>query len=424
MNLRVFQSDKGDCLLLSGKDGTNVLVDGGMRSSFNEHVAPELSGLEKLDLVYVSHIDRDHISGVLQLMQDLLDWRVFDFQRGSGNDHVKEPRHPRPPKVERLWHNAFHDQVEDNAGEIEDALAASAAILEGAAELSGVARLQRDIATSIKEGIELSKRVDPKLLGIPVNHEFGDRLAMVRDEPQRIEIGSIEFTVIGPFEEDLEKLRRDWNRWVGANAAEIERLREKMKRDAGRLASGDVGEFRDAIVERALELAASEASGLGDRDSVTVPNLASLMLLAKEDGRTVLLTGDGSHVDILKGLEAAGELDDDGRIHVNVLKIQHHGSEHNIDEEFCRRVTADHYVWCANGDDENPDERAVQAVLDAREGDGFKLWFNCSEEAARRSGDPDHMKLVEDTVTRAAAAGDGRVEFAFLDEEHFADVPV
>ncbi len=424
MNLRVFQSDKGDCLLLSGKDGTNVLVDGGMRSSFNEHVAPELSALEKLDLVYVSHIDRDHISGVLQLMQDLLDWRVFDFQRDSGNDHVKEPRHPRPPEVERLWHNAFHDQVEDNAGAIEDALAASAAILEGAAELSDAARLQRDVATSIKEGIELSKRVDPRLLGIPVNHEFGDKLAMVRDEPQRIEIGSIEFTVIGPFEDDLEKLRKDWNKWVSENGPEIKRLREKMERDADRLATGDVDEFRDAVVERALELAASEASGLGDRNSVTVPNLASLMLLAKENGKTVLLTGDGSHVDIIKGLEAAGELDGDGHIHVDVLKIQHHGSEHNIDEDFCMRVTADHYVWCANGDDENPDERAIQAVLDARKGDSFKMWFNCSEEAAKRSGDPEHMKLVEDRVTDAAAASDGRVKFAFMHDEHFVDVPV
>jgi beta-lactamase superfamily II metal-dependent hydrolase len=424
VKLRVFQSDKGDCLLLSGDDDTHVLVDGGMKSSFNEHVAPELSALPKLDLVYVSHIDRDHISGVLQLMEDLLAWRVFDFQRDSGNDHVKEPSHPRPPKVERLWHNAFHDQLEDNTGAIEDALAASAAILEGAEELSDVARLQRDVATSIKEGIELSKRVDPKLLDIKVNAEFDDKLAMVRDKPQRIEIGSIEFTVIGPFKEDLEKLRDDWNEWVEANGPEVKRLREKMERDADRLATGDVGDFRDAVVERALELAASEASGLGDRNSVTTPNLASLMLLAKEGGKTVLLTGDGSHVDILKGLEAAGELDDDGHIHVDVLKIQHHGSEHNIDEDFCRRVTADHYVWCANGDDENPDERAVQAVLDAREGDSFHLWFNCSEAAAKRSGDPDHMKLVEDKVKAAAAASEGRVEFVFLDEEHFVEVAV
>ncbi len=39
MKLRVFQSDKGDCLLITSSDGKNVLVDGGMASSYNEHVA-------------------------------------------------------------------------------------------------------------------------------------------------------------------------------------------------------------------------------------------------------------------------------------------------------------------------------------------------------------------------------------------------
>ena len=85
MKIRVFQSDKGDCLLLTSSSGKNrVLVDGGMSSSYTKHVAPALTKLEaakaKLDVVYVSHIDDDHISGVLQLMNDLMDWRVFDFQ--------------------------------------------------------------------------------------------------------------------------------------------------------------------------------------------------------------------------------------------------------------------------------------------------------------------------------------------------------
>src|SRR6186997_2754011 len=86
MNLRVFQAGKGDCLLLTATDGTRVLVDGGVREDYRVHVAPALAKLREqdldLDLVYVSHIDRDHISGVLQLMDDLVAWRVFDYQRG------------------------------------------------------------------------------------------------------------------------------------------------------------------------------------------------------------------------------------------------------------------------------------------------------------------------------------------------------
>src|SRR5215210_1929433 len=108
MKLTVFQSDKGDCLLLTGDDGRRMLVDGGMRPAYSEHVAPALGQLrdngEKLDVVYVSHIDQDHISGVLQMMDDEVAWRIHDFQVSSGNTHKKAPDVPRPPKVKDIWH--------------------------------------------------------------------------------------------------------------------------------------------------------------------------------------------------------------------------------------------------------------------------------------------------------------------------------
>ena len=70
MKLTVFQSEKGDCLLLTSQNARRrILVDGGMRASYQTFVAPALGDLasrgEALDLVYVSHIDQDHIAGVL-----------------------------------------------------------------------------------------------------------------------------------------------------------------------------------------------------------------------------------------------------------------------------------------------------------------------------------------------------------------------
>lgn len=45
------------------------------------HVRAELSKLrdrgDKLDYAYVSHIDQDLISGILQLLEDELEWRLF-----------------------------------------------------------------------------------------------------------------------------------------------------------------------------------------------------------------------------------------------------------------------------------------------------------------------------------------------------------
>src|SRR4029434_1937372 len=103
MKLTIFQSDKGDCLMLEERDGgrKRMLIDGGMASSYSEHVAPTMGKLKKakksLDVVYVSHIDDDHISGVRQLLDDLVAWRVFRFQSKNGNTRVKKPQAPEPP---------------------------------------------------------------------------------------------------------------------------------------------------------------------------------------------------------------------------------------------------------------------------------------------------------------------------------------
>lgn len=426
MRLRAFQSDKGDCLLLTSKDGKRVLIDGGMRDSYREHVAASLGRLasagESLDLVYVSHIDQDHTLGVLQLLDDTVAWRVRDFQHRSGNRDYPDPSCSKPPKITALWHNAFHDQVGRNAGTIRDMLAATASVLEAGQRVKDrtLAQSQRDLATGAAEGLEISSRVSPEQLDIPVNREFGGKLAFVRDGQDPVALGKLRLTVIGPFEEDLGALRREWNKWLREHKAVLDRLRERMRLDAERLGTGGVERFRAAIALRAKEL--------GDRSRVTVPNLASLMLLAEEDGKTVLLTGDGHADDILKGLEHAGRLDGSG-LHVTVLKVQHHGSEHNIHAEFCRRITADHYVFCANGSDENPDLAAVEAIVDSRLRPGsrrssnpyverrFKFWFNSSSEATTHEENRRHMKDVERLVASRAERSEGRMRYSFLGDD-------
>src|SRR5215207_2325637 len=108
MKLTAFQSDKGDCLLLETSDGSNrMLIDGGMRQAYSKHVAPALGKLrdagKKIDIAYVSHVDQDHIAGVLQLLDDEASWRVHEHQLTSGNASHPEPESPRPPSVKRIF---------------------------------------------------------------------------------------------------------------------------------------------------------------------------------------------------------------------------------------------------------------------------------------------------------------------------------
>jgi beta-lactamase superfamily II metal-dependent hydrolase len=416
MRLTIFQSDKGDCLLVESADGRRVLVDGGMRSSYSRHVAPALGEIARdggsLDAVYVSHIDQDHISGVLQLMDDVVAWRVHDYQVESGNDAHPEPDTPRPPEIRAIWHNAFHEQVGANAGAISDMLAARSVVLSGGttARLRGLAARDRELATSTGEAIQLSRRVGASQLGIPLNPDYDGRLMYVRDDFAPIELGSLRLTVIGPFEEDLKRLRTEWNKWLKKNGAQLEQIRDRARRDEDRLRASDV--------DRVIGPASALAEELGRRENVTVPNLASLMLLVEEGDRTVLLTGDGHADDILAGLDTAGRLDGDGRIHVDVLKVAHHGSEHNTHAEFCRRVSADDYVFCGNGAHENPDLRVVELIATKRLEEGpagrFRFWFNCSSSVEGQLAHQHHMRDVERLVAKLENGSGGRMRSTFM----------
>ena len=78
--LEALQGNDGDCLLLhygSTADQTNpVLIDGGSRGVYQSVLKPRLDSLRgqsSLDLrmVLVSHIDADHITGVIDLLRRL-----------------------------------------------------------------------------------------------------------------------------------------------------------------------------------------------------------------------------------------------------------------------------------------------------------------------------------------------------------------
>jgi ribonuclease BN (tRNA processing enzyme) len=442
MRLIMYPSDKGDCVLITGKDGKRILADGGMQSSFSESVAPELAKLakgkrnKKLDVVYVSHIDADHIAGILQLIDDAVAWTVHDHKIKRGDPH-KAPKVPRPPTIGEMWHNGFRDLLKDNSGPIEDQLAANALVLSGFAgdgELASAVDDHQNLATSVKQAVTLSQRIRAGVLGIPLNRPAKGKLMMVRPSKASIKVGGMSVRVIAPFEDDLENLREEWNAWLRASKTVLSGIRAKGRELEHQLMSTEASRFLAPLVSEANDVAASLADAialarkkkLGDRKEVTPPNLASLMLHVSEGKKSLLLTGDGHADDVLRGLEHYGLLKNGG-IHVNVLKVQHHGSEHNMTDDFAMKVTADHYVFCGNGFSENPEIDVIQRLFDSRLGDSgkrsvnpeasrpFAFWFNCSARTPQKSrAQRAHMRAVEKLVAGMVRKSKKRMTAHFL----------
>ncbi|MEH3102637.1 MAG: hypothetical protein PGN12_01865 [Sphingomonas phyllosphaerae] len=315
MRLHAIKAEEGDCLLLESGEAEPVwmLIDGGPAGTWDAVAGTyvrEIVGHDgSLDVVAVSHVDADHIIGILDLLADV------ERDRADGAASMR---------IADLWHNSFSETVDDATGSIGKGLQAILDVAgaqqfsmpESAISLFGIA-----------EGARL--RRSATRLGIPINAAFGGAVISPSslDDPVR-NVGSMRVTVVGPTAKNLDQLRTAWLAWLAKH--------------------GD-------------RLADMEALANADR---SVPNLSSIVLLVEEGSRRMLLTGDARGDHILQGLDAGGLLTE-GAIHLDVLKLPHHGSDRNIDRTFFDKVTADVYVISANGKHGNPDEATLTWLVEA-----------------------------------------------------------
>lgn len=331
--LEALEAKYGDALLLHfgtiSKPGL-VVIDGGPAGVYRTTLKPRLeqlrasragTGALQIRMVMISHIDDDHINGVLQMIKEL--------------DELRADKKPQPYDVITLWHNSF-DDILGNEGEV------LTSNLKGAASAASTGKsmppdlpIHRDAAlvvASVSQGREL--RNHAKALSLDINEGFTDLIGVPEGQKSRSLSfgGGLSFTVIGPRKQNVDDLQKRWDKDIKKQGV------------------------------------AQQAAFVDD----SVFNLSSLIVLAKSGKHTMLLTGDARGDEILTGLQEANLLKK-GRCHVTLLKAPHHGSDRNVSTEFFRQVTADHYVISGDGRFGNPEIAMLKMLSSAREDDRFTI---------------------------------------------------
>ena len=78
MDLKFIPAFNGDCILLSFFDQDqvrrNILIDGGISRTYPKYLKNEITILvdkgENIDLLIITHIDDDHIGGIIKIYED------------------------------------------------------------------------------------------------------------------------------------------------------------------------------------------------------------------------------------------------------------------------------------------------------------------------------------------------------------------
>jgi beta-lactamase superfamily II metal-dependent hydrolase len=71
-------------------------------------------------------------------------------------------------------------------------------------------------------------------------------------------------------------------------------------------------------------------------------------------------------------------------MHLDILKVPHHGSDRNVDDSFFERVTADHYIISGDGEHGNPERETLEMIERARGTDDYTIYFTFTEDAHLR----------------------------------------
>jgi len=335
--LEALQANDGDCLLLHYQKtaaGTpvRVLIDGGSAGVYSSILKPrldQLRGKKPLDLrmVMTSHIDADHITGILDLFKALAQLR------DDGEEEFC--------KIQTLWHNSFEKL---HGGKNKPAAVQSATVaasLDGVVPPRGLEEFTAAVVASVPQGNQLRKTAVQ--LGVPINAGGGgDPVAAPAKGLKVVPIADgLTFTVLAP------------------NTVQLKRLQES---------------FEAAKAEHGANDAAVGADYLNN----TVPNMSSIVVVAEagtaKNKKRMLLSGDARGDVILESLELAG-LMDKGKCHFDLMKVQHHCSSHSTTQDFFEKVTADRYVISGNGKHDIPHPDALGWLSTARHGSPYEVFL-------------------------------------------------
>lgn len=335
LTLEMLPAEHGDCLWIEyGRENTRhrMIVDGGPDGStlLLDRINSEIGGTRRrlrIELLVITHVDDDHIGGVLHLLRNLPANVVFGD----------------------IWFNAYkHLAPSDRLG------GAQGEFLSGL--LDGNAALPWNLAWGSRKG---------------------DGAVVLNREPEALPCkrlrGGMKLTLLSPTPEKLESLVPDWQksclraRLLPGGGGEPEQQPDRMGRrdhwppDVGALARTEPG-----------------------RD--TAANGSSIAFLAEYGGRSLLLSGDAHHDTLANSIERLCRERKGAPLAIDAFKIPHHGSANNISNRLLKLLACRQYLISTSGKQfAHPDFAALSRII-VNGGKDPLLVFNYKSETTKNWG--------------------------------------
>jgi len=335
MELQLLQANNGDAIHLRTLDEEgffrNILIDGGTANAYilkNKKGDGDLKRLiteirnrkESIDLLVLTHVDDDHIGGILK-------WFEQDKQ---ANDLVK-----------KVWFNSgrlIAEHFHEKGKEKEDNL---------------LIPMDNSFNTSIKQGMSFEDFIDV--------HKIWDRRLIKNGDV--IEMFGLQFTILSPSYNKLEKLLNQWEK-------EVPIMETAMISD---------------YTTNLTELIKSDFF----KEDASIPNGSSIAFIVEDGDKKMMFLGDAHPQPVIDSLIDMG-YSAQNPVKVDYVKLSHHGSRGNTNYDLLNLVQSENFLISSDNSVHGlPDKQCLARIINCKE--HVNLYFNYPELIPRIFSEQDYL---------------------------------
>jgi len=330
LELEMLPAAEGDALLLTYGDTDDphrILIDGGRRSTYRhlrkriEHISVNGEGKRFFELLIVTHVDADHIEGIICLLQD----EELNCEFGD------------------IWFNDWNHLEPLVAGETPTHLGAA----------------QGEFLGALLQAHQL-----------PWNVRFDEGAVVLPPDPEPLPVrdfaDGLQLTIVSPTIESLIELREEWTKVIEAAGFVPGNRDEAMQQFKDKAWSKIPRHLGDETVRKTLDH--SEANG------------SSIAVLLDYEGIRLLLSGDAWPHVLRPSMDrwCAEQPNEPERVLLDAFKIPHHGSKKNVTPQLMERIECPTYLISTSGSRfHHPDVDAIRIIIDGHNGETEpELLFN------------------------------------------------
>lgn len=345
ISIKMYKADEGDSFLVSiDNEKFNVLIDMGFEETYKKFIKKDLEDLAKrgksIDLLVITHIDNDHISGALN----------FIYENGENMKIIN---------VKEVWHNSYkHLNFEKKI------------IALPKEELKVLNKLKQENNLPFKtDGLsDIGAKEGSTLAGLLYKYNYNwntsfNNKAVCIENADEINFGDIKFILISPDIGKLNKLANKWKEKLTSIFHDFKLTEDEIFDEAFELYIKNLPP-EDYVINDISSDVSHDLKKLASKNEIeySAQNGSSIAFIIEIYGKKLLFLADAHHTLVTEQLEI---LKKNGyELDFEIIKVSHHGSNKNISTELISLIESKKYLFSTNGKkNQHPEVEALSKII-------------------------------------------------------------